>query len=229
MRAGLAGSRQLRVAPYSAHFILEGITAREARIKAARLRELMRASGGREIANTVPVLVRSKPFAPLFNTLGPDGERWVPLHGYIAHSQVAAFHAAVSEFLGRRRADMQRLGVWCGGMFMTMGSSAFLYELAFYWPGAQSAYHRLTLPQPYLAALPQRADDAQTMSFIDTLKRDLVALYSEHQAVHFQLGKTYPYGSVLSAPALALVRALKRELDPQNLMNPGALELAPGP
>jgi FAD/FMN-containing dehydrogenase len=221
----LAGSRRLGAAPYSAHFILEGFAPRGARIKCRRLNELLRAAGGAPIANTVPAIVRSKPFAPLFNTLGPDGERWVPLHGYIPHSRVAEFHRAVDELLLSRRAEMQALGVWCGGMFMTMGTTAFLYELAFYWPGAQSAYHRHALPAGYLASLPQRAHDAAAAACVDALKRDLVALYSRHQAVHFQLGKVYPYGSVLAPEALALVRSVKRALDPHDLMNPGALEL----
>jgi D-lactate dehydrogenase (cytochrome) len=173
----------------------------------------------------VPALVRARPFAPLFNTLGPNGERWVPLHGYLPHLQVPQFHLAVCEILRARQADMQRLGVWCGGMFMTLGSSAFLYELALYWPGAPSAYHRLTLPAGYLAALPPAAHHPETSEFVDRLKRELVALYSRHQAVHFQLGKTYPYASVLSPEPLALVRAVKHALDPDGLLNPGALEL----
>jgi D-lactate dehydrogenase (cytochrome) len=81
------------------------------------------------------------------------------------------------------------------------------------------------LPQAYLEALPQRPDDAETADFIDRLKRDLVALYGRHQAIHFQLGKAYPYASTLSAEALRLVRAVKAAVDPQNLLNPGALEL----
>ena len=225
IRSGLGGAKSLATAAWSAHFILEGINPAEARIKARRLRELLRAAGGRPIANTVPALVRARPFAPLFNTLGPNGERWVPLHGYLPHSQVAQFHLAVRDILRARLADMQRLGVWCGGMFMTLGSSAFLYELALYWPGAPSAYHRLTLPAGYLAALPPAADHPETMDFVDSLKRELVALYTHHQAVHFQLGKTYPYASVLSPEPLALVRALKHALDPDGLLNPGALEL----
>jgi D-lactate dehydrogenase (cytochrome) len=225
IRSGLKGTRELRAAPYCAHFIMEGGTGAEARLKARRLRALMQGSGGTAIANTVPALVRAKPFAPLFNTLGPDGERWVPLHGYIPHSRVIAFHAAAREFLGLRGADMRRLGVWAGGLFMTMGTSAFLYELAFYWPGAQTAYHRHTLPKAYLDALPQRADDAETVEFVDRLRRDLIALYGSHQAIHFQLGKAYPYASTLSAEALRLVRAMKTAVDPDNLLNPGALEL----
>jgi FAD/FMN-containing dehydrogenase len=225
VRSALGGSRALSGAPYSAHFILEGSDAREARTKARRLTRLMVAAGGVVIPNTVPAMVRSTPFAPLFNTLGPDGERWVPLHGYIPHSQVPEFDAAVRDFLGKRRADMQRLGIWCGGMFMAMGTSAFLYELAFYWPGAHTPYHRHTLPEAYLEALPLRPDDAETAAYMDSLKRDLVALYSAHRAIHFQLGKAYPFGSVLSNESLALLRAIKQAVDPHEIMNPGALEL----
>jgi D-lactate dehydrogenase (cytochrome) len=223
--AAIGGTRALAIAPYSAHFILEGIDGREARTKARRLDGIMRTAGGVSIPNTVPAMVRAKPFAPLFNTLGPDGERWVPLHGYVPHSRVPEFHAAVREFFAPREPDMKRLGIWYGGMFMAMGTTAFLYELAFYWPGAQTAYHRHTLPGAYLAALPQRPDDAETTRFVDQLKQDLVALYDRHGATHFQLGKAYPYASVISGEALALVRALKQTLDPRGLMNPGALEL----
>jgi FAD/FMN-containing dehydrogenase len=224
LKMARGGSAALRAAPYMAHFIVEGVNAREARIKADRLRALMTA-GGAEIANTVPAVVRAMPFAPLYNTLGPNGERWVPLHGYLPHSRVAEFHLAVSALFAARGDDMKRLGVWNGGMFMSLGSSAFLYEIALYWPGKPSAYHLRAVPADYLAKLPPGADDAQIMAFVDRLKQDLVALYGQFGAVHFQLGKTYPFGSVLLPESLALLRSIKASLDPAGLMNPGALEL----
>jgi FAD/FMN-containing dehydrogenase len=138
---------------------------------------------------------------------------------------VTQFDAAVREFFRSREADMQRLGIWCGGMFMSMGTSAFLYELAFYWPGAVTPYHRHTLPDAYLEALPQQPNDGETAAFVDALKRDLVALYGAHRAIHFQLGKAYPFGSVIDEQALELLRAIKAAMDPQKLMNPGALGL----
>jgi D-lactate dehydrogenase (cytochrome) len=224
VRMARAGSKVLGSAPFMAHFIVEGVTPQEARIKAVRLRDIMRVEGA-EMSNTVPAVVRGMPFAPLYNTLGPNGERWVPLHGYLPHSQVAEFHAAIEAFFDARAAHMRRLGVWRGGMFMTVGSTAFLYEVALYWPGAPSAYHRAAVPGDYLAKLPPGREVAETNVFIDQLKRELLALYTRFGAAHFQLGKVYPYASVLLPESLSVIRSIKQALDPENLMNPGALEL----
>ena len=40
-----------------------------------------------------------------------------------------------------------------------------------------------------------------------------------------QLGKAYPYLRNRDPEAEAAIRALKRELDPKGLMNPGGLQL----
>jgi D-lactate dehydrogenase (cytochrome) len=44
-------------------------------------------------------------------------------------------------------------------------------------------------------------------------------------AIHFQLGKMYPYATELAPETLNLIRAVKAQLDPDHLMNPGALGL----
>ena len=184
-------SKALNSAPYMAHFIVEGVNQRAAALKAARLRELMLVDGA-EISNTVPAVVRGMPFAPLFNTLGPQGERWVPLHGYLPHSKVGAFHDAVEALFDARAAAMRRLGVWRGGMFMTVGSTAFLYEIALYWPGTPSAYHRAAVPADYLAKLPPSAESPEADAFVDELKRDLIELYTRFGASAFSAGQGVP-------------------------------------
>jgi D-lactate dehydrogenase (cytochrome) len=220
----MAGQRAMRAGQWMHHFIVEGCTQAEAAAKAARLRALLEPLG-REIANSVPSFVRTLPFAPLNNVLGPKGERWVPLHGVLRHSDVLAFHDALTEFYAAREADMKRLGVWTGGMFSPVGSSGFLYEIAIYWPDTLTAYHRRMLDPAFLGGLPSYPENPAARAYVDQLKRDLVALYAAHGAAHFQLGRAYPYLGRLDARAQALLASLKRELDPDGLMNPGALGL----
>jgi glycolate oxidase len=224
LRMLVAGERVLAGGQYMAHFIVEGANAADVRAKAQRLRVLALAHG-REIANSVPGFVRALPFAPLANILGPGGERWVPVHGVLPHRAVAAFHADLLALRARRQAEMARLGVWLGTMFATVSSTGLLYEIALYWPDALTPYHRATLGDAHLARVPAHAASPAAAALAEAIKRELVELFAAHGAAHFQVGRAYPYAGRLDPQALALVRALKAALDPQDLMNPGALGL----
>ncbi|MBB5687717.1 FAD-binding oxidoreductase [Sphingobium boeckii] len=222
--AGLSARRQIQRAAFMTHYIVEGFDDAETKARLHRLRQLVRGLG-REIVATVPAVVRGMPFAPLYNTLGPAGERWVPLHGIMPHSAAPAFHDALDAFYAERRADFERLGVWTGGMFSTVGSSGFLYEIAIYWPDVSTAYHASAIPADYLAALPRYPDNPEARDYVHTLKADLIALYVKHGAINFQLGRAYPYASRLEQTPLDLVRAIKAQLDPTGAIAPGALGL----
>jgi FAD/FMN-containing dehydrogenase len=51
----------------------------------------------------------------------------------------------------------------------------------------------------------------------------LVNLFREHGAASNQIGKTYEYRAALRGDTRALLDAIKRDVDPNGLMNPGAL------
>lgn len=224
VKMALAGENPMRAGQYMCHFIVEGHEPDEAAFKARQLRRLL-AGMGREIPNSVPTFVRTMPFAPLFNILGPGGERWVPLHGILLHDRAVPFHNAFMALLASRKADMERLGVWVGTMFSPIGPSGFLYEIALYWPDDRSVFHRTVLGDEYLSGLTQFADNPPARAYADELKEAIVALMQDFDAAHFQIGRAYPYQSRMSAPAKSLLGAIKRELDPKGLMNPGALGL----
>jgi D-lactate dehydrogenase (cytochrome) len=77
----------------------------------------------------------------------------------------------------------------------------------------------------FLAKLPAYPANPEARSYVDQLKRDLVALYAAHGAAHFQIGRAYTYRQQLDARADALLLAIKAQLDPRGLMNPGVLGL----
>ncbi len=225
VRSAVSARRVISRSAYMTHYIVEGVGKAEAELRLHRIRELVMGLG-REIPATVPAVIRGMPFAPFFNTLGPEGERWVPLHGILPHSRTQAFHAALEAFFGERAADMTRLGIWHGSMFATVGSSGFLYELALYWPDETSAYHRAVVPADYLEALPAYPANPEARAYVHHLKEDLIALYAAHGASHFQVGKAYPYASTLSPPSRALIDAIKRATDPGAALSPGVLGLS---
>ncbi len=222
LKMALAGEDPMRAGAYMAHFMVEGIDDAEAEGRARRLRAIV-APHGREIANTVPTFVQAMPFAPLANILGPSGERWVPIHGVFRQADVVPFHAAYEALLAERRAEMKRLGVTVGTMFSPVGPSGFLYEIALYWPDDRTAYHRETLGEAHLSALPTYPENPEARSFTDALKTEIVDLMQAHGSAHFQLGRAYPYQPRLDPQAASLLKGIKCMLDPKGLMNPGVL------
>jgi glycolate oxidase len=222
VKMALAGEDPMRSGAYMCHFIVEGFDATDAAYRAAALRRVI-GDDGREIANTIPTFVRSMPFAPLGNILGPNGERWVPIHGVLSHDKVVPFHTAYQAMLAARKADMERLGVWTGTMASPVNSSGFLYEVALYWPDARTPYHTTTLGAEWIAGLKDYPANAEAKAYANGLKEAIVALMQDYGAGHFQIGRAYPYQARLAPAARALVAGLKAQLDPKGLMNPGAL------
>lgn len=224
VRAGISARRQIGAAQYMTHYIVEGFDDAEVRARLHRLRAINEGLG-REIAATVPAVVRGMPFAPFYNVLGPGGERWVPLHGNLPHSAVPDFHKAYMALLDSRKSEMKAHGVWCGTMFGAIGSGGFLYEIAIYWPDEIAAYHESVVPADYLATLPRFPADPAARACAAKLKADLTDLFVAHGATNFQLGRAYPYADRLEAGPLALVKAIKAQLDPKGLVAPGNLGL----
>jgi len=224
IKGALSAKRVINTSALMTHYIVEGTSDAEVKSRLQRMRELT-VDLGKEIPATVPTVVRGMPFAPFFNTLGPAGERWVPLHGIFPHSKVQSFHEALCVFFENRKSEMDRLGVWYGGMFSTIESSGFLYELALYWPDEITAYHREVVPEDYLSQLQRFEANPEARAYIHTLKKDLVELFVEHGAVNFQLGKAYPYASRLTPQSRKLIATIKKQLDPKMSIANGSLEL----
>ena len=224
LRMALSGERAMGASPYLAHYIVEGADAPEVALRAKRLRRALRAHG-REIANTIPTVIRAAPFERMYHLLGPHGERWVPVHGLLPHSRVAAFRAALGALLDTHQPHMDANGVWLGMLFECVGPGAFMVELGIYWPDAPNAHHLAMMDAAARARLPSHAADPALAAWIAELRERVIALFRAHGAVHFQLGKVYPYADAPDGCGLAVARALKDALDPAGRMNPGALGL----
>ncbi len=219
-----AGKRFLSGFDYSAHFVVEGSTRAEVNAKLAQVRSAVGAHGT-EIANTIPTVLRANPFIPLYPILGPRGQRWVPMHGILPLSKLHDFHDKLSKVYAEYAQRMEQHKVEKAAMFTSISTTALLYEPVFYWEDDRTPFHKRYLPKEYLDMLPEYPANPEGRALVHEMKGKIIDVFSEVGATHMQVGKAYPYMRGRGAEASRVLRDLKANLDPNNLMNPGALGL----
>lgn len=218
----LAGRNFLAEGGFSVHLGVDGRDAGDADSRAARIRTLA-AGRAREVENTIPKVMRANPFMEVNSMLGPGGERWVPVHGIVPLSEGTDLYASCEAVFARHATDLQRFDIDHGYLSCTVGGTAVLLEPVFYWPDERLAFHERVLDAGYLAKLPRFAANPAARACVAQLRGELADLFAARGAASFQVGKFYRYRASLDPATLATLDALKRQLDPQGLMNPGAL------
>jgi len=221
----MAGRNFLEEGGFSVHFGVDGRDAADAESRAARIRAL--ANGrAREVENTIPKVMRANPFMEVNSMLGPGGERWVPVHGIVPLTEGTDLYESCEAVFARHAAEMQRFDIDHGYLSCTVGSTGLLLEPVFYWPDERLSFHERVLDADYLARLPRFNANPAARAVVARLRGELADMFAARGAASFQIGKFYRYRASLDAATLATLDALKRQFDPQGLMNPGALGFA---
>jgi FAD/FMN-containing dehydrogenase len=221
----LAGRGFLKDGSFSAHVSLDGRDARDADAKADRVRQIM-ARGGREVENSVPKVMRANPFAEVNSMLGPNGERWVPVHGIVAFSQASGLFEALENVFAAHESACAQYQIDHGYLCCTVSGTGMLIEPCLYWPDARNGFHTRILAKDYLDKLPVHPANPAASAAVHSLRSDLARCLLQKGAVSFQLGKFYPYQESLHPSAAQVLRSIKQLFDPQGRMNPGSLGLA---
>ena len=220
-KIAMAGRSFLDKAKYTAHFAIEGRDTRELNSRIAAIREFGKV--GAEIVNTVPLMTRAHPFPDLPVT-HPDGRSMLPIHGIFPHSALADFHADYLKLKQSYTDQMAATGVSIAEFFAGVAGIGLLYEPVFYWPDSLNAYQQRLTPS-YLSDIPSFPANEAARHLVGEISEAFIALVRKHGGTHFQLGRMYPYAQDRAGPSGALLRDLKNRLDPDNIINPGALGL----
>ena len=220
-----AGRSFLDGVPFSAHFTAEGRSQLRCDEDRAAIGEIARRHGGTEVENTIPKVMRANPFGPVNSMLGPKGERWVPVHGVVRHGDAAGVVAAITDLYAEHAEAMTEHGIGAGYMFAIAGTTGVLVEPVFFWPDAIEALHRASVEPEHLARLPGFAANPAARAVVEMLRARLIDLFGAAGAIHLQIGRTYPLLPRHDPAAAALLRAVKAQVDPRGLMNPGSLGL----
>lgn len=218
------GTNFLKEHAYTLHLVVERGDQAELASAMKRLREI----GGRhgvEITNSVPKVMRSRPFGPVRGMLGRNGERWVPIHAVFPLGDTQRVLDANEAFFAAKRPFLQQHGIVYSVMTMTTGHEFFL-EPAFYWNDEITPLHARSLGDDVVKPWRDRPANVATREAVARLRRETQELYASLGGVSWQVARDYPFLELLQPGTRALLAAVKQAVDPRGLMNPGSLGLA---
>lgn len=221
-RIAMSGRRFLDKAKYTAHFVVEG---RDKAVLKSRINAIRRfAKSGEEIVNTVPLMTRADPF-PVLPVTHPDGRRMLPIHGVFPQSALHGFHQDYLSLKASFGERMTKTNVTVAEFFAGVAGIGLLYEPVFYWPDSLYEYHNRLTPDYLEGKMPEFPENLTARELVGEFVSAFNALVHQHGGTHFQIGRLYPYTENRESGAAMLLRDLKTSLDPDNIINPGALGL----
>lgn len=225
VKTAVAGRGFMDDVAYSLHIMVEEGSEAQADDRLEQARQICLGYQAREIENSIPKILRANPFTPLNNVVGPEGERWAPVHSLVPHSRAIAVIDGVENIFSEHRELMEREGIGVGFLFATVSTHCFVVEPVFFWPDALTEIHRGTVEPAVLNKLPGFDKNLDARKAVAHIREKLLEFFCDMGAAHLQVGKAYLYKKGLKSPSWELVRQLKRTLDPDNRINPGALGL----
>lgn len=221
----VGGTGFLKDHAYTLHLVVERGDPAELGSAMSRLRDIGSRNKGVEITDSVPRVMRSRPFGPVRGMLGRNGERWVPIHAVFPLGDAQRVLDANEAFFAERRAMLQQQGIVYSVMTMTTGHEFFL-EPAFYWMDEITPLHAQSLGEEVVKPWRDRPANPTAREAVIKLRRGTQELYASLGGVSWQVARDYPFIDLLKPETRALLAAVKRAVDPRGLMNPGALGLS---
>jgi len=216
-----AGENYLADHACSLHLVVEGRSPQDLANNMAGLRVIGHKYGV-EISNAAARVMRSQPFNPVRGMLGADGQRWVPIHSVFPMSEAARVVAASDAYFESQRTLIEQHGIILSHLTMTVGGE-FFYEPAFYWVDEITPLHRKSLGDDVVGPWLSRPANLAAREAVATLRKGVQAVYIGLGGVNWQIARDYPFKEIQEPQTWALLSALKAAVDPQGIMNPGAL------
>jgi len=227
-KVALGGRNFIAPNDYPLHVICEGRSKEGVAHDIAQARAVAGQFGGKEIENSIAKIIRAAPFPPANSIVGPTGEAWVPIHCVAPLGQAAVIFAEIMKVYERRAELIEANEIHTGFLFTGMSTNAIVIEPVFFWPQGWRDVHEKAMEAAHVARLTRRPPNPDATAAVKLLRNELLEIFTRFGCGHFQIGRTYPYRETREEGVLALLDAIKAEVDPDNRLNPGVLGFVRG-
>lgn len=225
LQIAVAGRRYLNDVFYGLHLAVEDHTKGGVDEKAKKAKSIAKKCGGRPLPASITKIVHAEPFVPADSILGPQGERWVPVHCIIPHSKAVEALDAVTALYEKYADAKEKHGIRNGFLLITVANYGFLIEPVWFWPDARLKMYDDVMRPEHLEKLPTHDANDEGRAVVKAMRDELTQLFADMGAISMQLGKLYRYDQSRKPEAWDMLKKIKAVVDPNGLMNPGALKL----
>jgi acyl-CoA reductase-like NAD-dependent aldehyde dehydrogenase len=229
VRVAMAGRGFLGQDNWSLHYVVEGRDEGGVAAGMKRLARICERHGAKAAENSIPKIIRANPFTPLNNMLGPQGERWVPIHGIVSMQDGPRAWAEIEQAFDSMRGELDTHKIQTGFLVTTLGTTGYLIEPVFIWPEERWEIHENSVEPQVLKRFSHFASNPTATETVRKARQAVLDVFERYGAAHFQVGRTYPYTKTMAPETRALLERVKRAVDPEGRVNPGALGLAAAP
>lgn len=225
IKVAASGRRFVKKVQWGLHVHVEDRCEAGADHALAEIHRIVAENGGTEIPGSLPTIVGAYPFPPTNSIVGPDGERWVPIHGKVGHSQAVGTIDEIQELYRQNKEILEKYRINTGYLICTVGNTTFLVEPVFYWPDELNEVHRRNVEPDVFEGFTQVPANPEARNEVERLRNEVRNIFLRQGAVHFQIGKYYPYKDSRRAAAWEMLGRIKELLDENGVINPGQLGL----
>ncbi len=222
-KVALGGRNFIEEEEYSLHIICEGRSREGVAADIATARSIAAQFEGAEVENTIAKVVRAQPFPPPNSILGPDGESWIPVHGHVSLSNAPRMFSDIQQMLADRADEFERHGVTTGYLFTSLSTNAITIEPVFFWPHGYRPVHASMIEPAHLQRLPKLPPNKEATDVVIAAREAVKQIGASYGCAHFQIGRAYPYRESRDEASKGLLDTIKKFVDPDGQLNPGAL------
>jgi glycolate oxidase len=225
LQIAIAGRRYLNDVFYGLHASVEDHTKGGVEDKLREAKTVAKKCGGRPLPASITKIVHAEPFLPPDSILGPQGERWIPIHCIVPHSKAVVALDAVTAVFEKYAEAKEKHGIRNGFLLVGVANYGFIIEPVWFWPDARLKMYEKVMRREHLEKLPIHEADEEGRATVKAMRDELTQIFADMGMVSMQLGKLYRYDQSRKPEAWGMLKKIKAVVDPNGLMNPGALKL----